>query len=162
MRDEVRGLSGGRKVFWMRVHRQEIIDFYNQHGAFLTMQEFNLRFDTMENFLRDAVKVDKQQKSPGQDRDKLTARMEINEATIRALASQMRRLEKGYGEFVPQVADQIARKYILPGIINGLSQMAIEASPALPESDPLTLENEADSRKLYVMETPDTTGEDLT
>ena len=47
----VKGLSGGPKQAWLRMHREEVLDFFHKHGPDDCMQRFNMRQYTLEAFL---------------------------------------------------------------------------------------------------------------
>jgi hypothetical protein len=50
MRNELQGLKGGSKQFWLRLHRKEVEDFYFLHGPEDTMAEFNMKQATLVRF----------------------------------------------------------------------------------------------------------------
>lgn len=165
MRPDVVGLSGGAKRLYMNVHKEEILTFYAGHGLYQTMQEFNIGFETLQNFIRENV-VNNNRKSDKQltDKDKLTIRLSIAESAIREVASRTRSLESGYEKFVPAVARSIAEEWIIPGMIDGLQKRLADKSASLPEVDPLELgKSESKNHTLYVMSgDDDASGEDLT
>lgn len=49
--ERVKGLFGGSKQVWLRVHHEEVLRFYFANGANDTMQRFNMRPFTFERFL---------------------------------------------------------------------------------------------------------------
>ncbi len=51
MNPSVKGLSGGRKQMYLRVHRKEVMRFYQEHGPDATMSEYSMTQDTLGNFL---------------------------------------------------------------------------------------------------------------
>lgn len=59
MREELRGLNGGNKQFWLRTHRKEVEQYYFDSGPEATMEEFNLRQPTLERFLSRKGRDDK-------------------------------------------------------------------------------------------------------
>lgn len=54
MKAELLGLNGGKKQFWLRIHRKEVENYYYTHGAAATMKEYNLRTDTLARFFERA------------------------------------------------------------------------------------------------------------
>lgn len=46
------GLNGGRKQFWLRVHRGDVLEYLGQHGVEATKAYFQLGDATYERFLR--------------------------------------------------------------------------------------------------------------
>lgn len=47
---EVIGLAGGPKQKWLREHRQEVMAYYHEHGPNSTMDRYNMRQTTLQNF----------------------------------------------------------------------------------------------------------------
>ena len=47
----VEGLSGGDKQLWLRIHRDEVLEYYHKHGPDDCMTRFNMREYTLRNFL---------------------------------------------------------------------------------------------------------------
>lgn len=45
------GLAGGPKQKWLREHRQEVLNYYNENGPEATMQRFRMKQFTFSNFL---------------------------------------------------------------------------------------------------------------
>lgn len=48
---DVRNISGGPKQQWLRMHRDEVLDYYHKYGPDACMQRFNMRQYTLTNFL---------------------------------------------------------------------------------------------------------------
>lgn len=48
---DCRNLSGGDKQKWLRMHREEVLDYYHKYGPDACLQRFNMRQYTLEAFL---------------------------------------------------------------------------------------------------------------
>lgn len=47
----VKGLNGGKKHFWLKEHRAEVMSYYHAHGSAGVLERFNMRPETLERFL---------------------------------------------------------------------------------------------------------------
>lgn len=127
-------MSGGAKQLWLRLHRDEVMAFFEAHGEAAARERYNIRKDTTwEHFLKGRqVRVAKLTKA-----DKAIARAEIAEQGLRDVKREVRALKDQYGRFVPLLADQITRKFFIP-----LMSGKVELPPELeykPEPDPLDI-----------------------
>lgn len=50
MRPDLKGMKGGQKQFWLRVHRSEVEKYYHANGPEATMEEFCMSQATLERF----------------------------------------------------------------------------------------------------------------
>lgn len=141
MNPELIGLSGGRKRLWLNNHRDEILEYYAQHGLYGTMREFNLGFDTFQNFIRQFLNENGKSKTIDTSSVKIENRLKYVEDSIREMGIQQRRLIGDFQRFVPSVAESIAQKYIIPGIVNGLMNTIEDKSDALPEKNHLEIKD---------------------
>lgn len=126
------GLSGGSKQKWLRLHREEVLTYYELHGEVATRERYNICKDTTwQHFLNGRqVRMGKFTKA-----DKAIARAEIAEQGLRDVKREVRELKDQYGRFIPLLADQITRKFFVP-----LMSGKVELPPELeykPGPDPL-------------------------
>lgn len=140
MRTELIGMNGGRKNLWINNHKKEILEYYAEHGLYSTLIEFNLQYDTFERFLREnIIEIIEVKKPPKFKEDKLGTRMEILENSVREINSKQRKLITDFNNFVPTVADKIARR-LTRGIAAGLINTLEDDSSPLPDEDLLRLD----------------------
>lgn len=128
------GMSGGEKQLWLRLHRDEVLAFFEAHGEVATRERYNIVKDTTwEHFLKGRqVRVSKLTKA-----DRAIARAEIAEQGLRDVRHEVSELKDSYGRFVPLLADQITDKFFKP-LLSG----KIELPPELeykPKPDPLRI-----------------------
>ena len=129
------GLNGGKKQLWLRLHREEVLTYFELHGEAATRERYNIvKDDTWSRLLNPDVSRPKSKLTKA---DRAIARAEIAEQGLRELRREVRELKEQYGDFVPLVADQITRKFFIP-LVSG----SIELPPELehkPEPNPLDL-----------------------
>lgn len=128
------GLSGGSKQKWLRLHREEVLTYYEAHGEAATRERYNIRKDTTwQNFLNGRqARMTKFTKA-----DKAIARAEIAEQGLRDVRREVHELKDQYGKFIPLLADEITRKFFVP-----LMSGKVELPPELeykPKPDPLDI-----------------------
>lgn len=99
MRRELVGLNGGKKQFWLRLHRKEVEEFYFKHGPEATMKEFCLRPATLERFFD--RKGHEERATRLSENDRWVLRM-ANEG-IRDVKRHLRQLEEWKEEVQPVI-----------------------------------------------------------
>lgn len=97
MRDEVKGLKGGKKQFWLRVHRKEVENYYSAYGPEATMSEFNISADTLERFFQRKNGEINMAKLSEADRWVLT----LSQEGLRELKGRVKNLEDWQQEMIP-------------------------------------------------------------
>lgn len=137
MRREVIGLSGGKKQFWLRVHRREVENYYYAHGPEATMAEFGLLARTLDGFLARKSKDDRINRLSDNDRYVLRLSMEASRTVasrVRLLEDRVETLENWWDEEKPLF--DLGRAYLKVTMPEFLSKVEV---PALL-NDPLKLD----------------------
>jgi hypothetical protein len=133
VRAEVQGLNGGRKAFYLKQHRREILDCYYEHGLAYTLTEFNMGYIALENMLRDAVKSDPTLPAHDPEKEKLFIRLERIEIGVREVRGRQLQLEEAFNSFIPALANDIVKKLTV-GMVDGLVR-SINVPAALESTD---------------------------
>lgn len=137
MRREVQGLTGGKKQFWLRVHRREVENYLSAHGPEATMAEFGLMPRTLDGFLARKSKDDRVNRLTDNDRYVLRLSMEASRTVagrVRELEDRVEALENWWNEDKPLF--DLGRAYIKATMPELLAKVKI---PALL-NDPLRLD----------------------
>lgn len=116
------GLSGGSKQKWLRLHREEVLTYYEAHGEAATRERYNIRKDTTwQNFLNGRqARITKFTKA-----DKAIARAEITEQGLRDARRDIHELEDKFSKFVPHLANEITEKFFKP-LLTGVVELPPE------------------------------------
>ncbi len=151
---ELIGMSGGQKAMWLRLHRQEIIDFYGKHGEKATMVEY--RINKYHRYVLDALLPRNPigleftlgfQIAPEDDSTDLKKALDLAEKAIRLaqqsnarvaeVAGQVRELREQFAKFVESTSTQISKALIIP-----LLRSVVQFEGNLPqEADNLNLDS---------------------
>ena len=131
------GMKGGAKQKWLRLHRDEVITYFELHGEQATRDRYNILKD--ETWRRLLNPNTRQPKSKLTKADRAIARAEIAEEGLREVKREVGELKMQFGRFVPLVANQITEKFFVP-LLSG----KLELPPELvykPGPDPLDMTN---------------------
>lgn len=137
MTDLVKGMSGGTKQKWLRLHREEVLAYLEHFGEVATRAKYNIR--KQETWDRLLSPNTLQPKTKFTKADKAIMRAEIAEAGLREVRSEVRDLKEQYGRFVPFLADEITRKFFVP-LLSGKVELPAELEYK-PVPDPLSMAN---------------------
>lgn len=124
-------LSGGTKQKWLRLHRSEILAYYEANGEVPTRERYHIVKDTTwHNFLHKS----KPESGKLTRADKALSRAEIAEEGLREVKKE---LKEAYSRFVPFLADEIKNKFFIP-LLAGKIELPAELEYK-PAPDPLGL-----------------------
>ena len=141
MKPELKGLAGGKKQFWLRTHRSEVMAYYEAYGEASTREEFNIvKEETWQHVLNPRIV-----RSSGITKaDKAIARAEIAEAGFREVKREVRELKEQFGQFVPLLAEELNKKFFIP-LLRGKIDL-----PEAMEGEPEDLMSLADFQRKLV------------
>ena len=128
-------MKGGTKQKWLRLHRDEILAYYDANGEAATRARYNIRKDETWRRLLDPNIL--QPKTKLTKADRAIARVEIAEEGLRELRGEVKDMKQQFGRFIPYLADEITRKFFVP-----LMSGKVELPPELeykPGPDPLDI-----------------------
>jgi len=134
---ELHGAGGGTKQLWLRLHSEEVLEFYNKHGATATKSRFLLKTETLAVILGGGHS--KPFCHPFTPKDKLELRVEILNEDVRCLRQEVREAKEAFALFQQGVASQLTDKFLIP-----LLQAGIKPDKRLelkPKPDPLSLKD---------------------
>lgn len=115
------GLRGGRKRLWLKVHRSEVVAYYEIYGATKTMTAFNLNKDTLDRLLEDSGTA-----TVLSDAEKALLRAEVAEQGLRDCRRDIRELKEQYGMFTEVVSDKLTQKFFSPVLHHILGELPPE------------------------------------
>lgn len=146
---ELRGMSGGSKAMWLRLHSEVVISFYKEHGSEATREAFQIKLsDTLESLISSVKPVvpGKNWQHPGDlrwDPEYVGLVEERVREDVRELRRQVDELAESYGQFTELVAERISRGFILPLLLPLISKLADFRGrfPKLTKTDPLVLDS---------------------
>jgi hypothetical protein len=126
---EVSRLRGGPKMLWLRIHQEEVEDFYYQHGEEATLARFCLRGATLDSILAAGRHQPFVKKFTRVDRLELS--MEAYRADVQDLRADLRAMSEQFSQFQSKVTEQLMKRLVAPLI---QSAMASEEAPE-PEQE---------------------------
>lgn len=129
------GVKGGPKQKWIKEHEALILDYLSIFGAKDTMRRFNLKKTTVQRL---EIEGDRK-RLPANDKDIIIRRINDLSIHISETDKLVRELQTDYGQFVPEVADNIKHKFLEPLIRTVISLPPGYDAPEIP--DPLKIED---------------------
>lgn len=129
MRTDVVGLKGGAKQLWLKLHKREVLDYYLLHDIAATCEEFNMGILTVQDMIKNSGEELFEKPVPPAEisNDKILIRLELVEGRTRETNGLVRQLQEDYNNFIPSVAEQVARGYLIPAIVKGLKTIKLPA-----------------------------------
>jgi hypothetical protein len=109
---EVCGLKGGSKMLWLRCHREEVEDFYYEHGEAATKLRYELKGETLDAILKGGRHTPIVNKFTRVD--KLEMSMEAYREDVKCLRSEVKELREAFSQFQMAVAGQLTKRILLP------------------------------------------------
>jgi len=138
---ELHHLKGGPKQMWLRLHRDEILEYLDVHGEVETRRHYALARDYLLTEL-----PQRRSYQPGPDdsiRIKLVDRNEFEylHREVIELRQEVRELKRLFSMFQDNVSLQLAKKFFAP-----MLSAAIDIGPEMDlikdkDSDPLSIKN---------------------
>jgi hypothetical protein len=108
---ELEGVRGGSKQLFIKLHREEILEYYGKHGPEATRNRFMLKTETLEDIIVNERNTD----ATGITRlDKIETRLEIFAEDNRCLREDNTEFKELFFRFQEAVASQVAHKILLP------------------------------------------------
>ncbi len=100
----LKGLKGGQKSHYLRLHRTEILNYAREHGEVAARNRYNIKRDMVWERL-----VNRPSRHPEKFSkvDRAILRVEIAEEAVRELRADVSDLKTEYSRFVELVADQV-------------------------------------------------------
>lgn len=126
MDPEIVGLSGGKKERWLRLHRTEVLDYYDKHGFEDTRRQYCMKFETLERFIDGCRQV---QLTPVTKADTALAQVEILRHDVHELSNKITFMAGQYSEFTGYVAGTLARR------MEPIIRESLSGAPSLPSAD---------------------------
>jgi hypothetical protein len=126
-------LSGGKKQMWLRQHRDEVLEFYDKHGAEATKEQYNLLPSTLDSILKDKPKPFTGRFSR---QDELQLRLNMTNAEMVTLRTEVRELKELFLSFQDSVSEQLKQKFLLPLLQAGIrvdSNLQLKPQPDVLE-----------------------------
>lgn len=123
---ELTCLRGGQKNLWLRLHSEDIINYFVRHGRELTKQQFRITKDfALDSILEgggasDIPQFGKLDKVEIEKLDKVESQLEINTENVRDLRGEVRELREIFGLFEQSVGKQLIEKFFLPLLRRGI------------------------------------------
>jgi hypothetical protein len=138
MREDLKGLKGGLKQHWLRMHRPEVTEFLNKNGRESALVEYNLRPATLDRFLENIDKYIKLDKFSEADRMVLR----LSQEKDRELAGRIRKLEEEMAEARPAIS---VVKALIAAASPTLETARLEVGRTPTPDDPLRITNLVES-----------------
>lgn len=153
--DEAKPMSGGQKRMWLRIHRDEVLDFFEMYGEEATRVKYSLvkhgKWDDSLASLLKGSRVPFTGFGRADGRvdglsDGLEIRIQIAESVGQDLRVEVRELKEAFGNFQDTVSEQLRKSFLLP-----LLQALIKLNPSFephPELDAFRLDMFAEPPKM--------------
>jgi len=122
-------LKGGARQLWLRLHRERIVEYYEEYGQGATEWYFKIGTQALQKVLDDTLP--KPFNIPVTRTDELELRVSCLHDEVRTLRSEVAETKKAFASFQGQVAGQIMRKFLIP-----LLQQGIELDETLYDANP--------------------------
>lgn len=140
---ELRTLRGGAKSMWLRIHRQEVIEYASLNGIFAARLKYGITNDRVieDLYLRRGNPRSSSETKPvpyNKEYDPLFAKpverpeFEYLHQDVISLRKEVRELKRIFSLFQESVADSLAKKLMIP---------MLEQTIELPEGMDLKLDN---------------------
>jgi hypothetical protein len=104
--------NGGRKQQKLRLHRDEILNFFNEYGPAATMVRYGLMADTLDRLVSRSGNPPARQHLHDLERVSLLA--ELARAESRSTRLEVESLKREYKEFTSLVAQQVGSAILAP------------------------------------------------
>jgi len=124
---ELHGMNGGRKAFYLRAHSAEILDYLQEHGEVETRRHYGINRDDVIKEIEEHWGLNERNK-PLSANAKLRLQMNIMEADIKDLKSELHQIKELFFTFREGVGEQLTQKFFIP-----LLKSAIKLDPKLEE-----------------------------
>ncbi len=116
---EVTELTGGQKMQWLRIHREDVETYFYEHGEEATLNRFCLKGETLDAVLqggRHKPFVNKFTRV-----DKLEMSMDGYRSDVQDLRKEVKELRGAFNQFQSEVAGQLMKKLLLPLVQNAIN-----------------------------------------
>ena len=133
--DELATLKGGKKRMWLELHKDLVLQFYEEFGEDTTRQLFHLQKITLDSFLTYAGN-DKLRR-PLSKVDRVMSENKILKAQYLELSQKVQSLEELFGRFQQSVGEQLISNFFMPLLQAGFR---VDADLNLKHEDKLSLE----------------------
>lgn len=116
------GLRGGQKAMWLRLHHQEVLDYYQTNGVEATKREFHIFKDTtMDALLNDmGYSYQPYRGKPLDKPGELELRVQICLADNSELRQEIGELRQQFADFQQEVSEQLIDKFFKPLLQAGI------------------------------------------
>ena len=127
-------LNGGGLIIWLRLHRDEVIGYFESNGLTATLEKYNISQPTFERLV-EGTGVYKNHKGLSKA-ERAYHMAEVAIASNSDLRREIRELKEAYGQLVELIAGKLTAK-----MIEGLRNIDINVPPELEykDEDPLQL-----------------------
>jgi len=118
--NEVAELRGGEKAMWLRIHHEDVEDYFYQHGEAATLSRFCLKGETLDAVLkggRGMPFVNKFTKV-----EKLELSMDAYRCDTQDLRKEVKDMHQEFGQFQATVADKLLNRLINPLLQNAMTE----------------------------------------
>lgn len=127
--EELRGMPGNKKGFWLNTHREEVLSYLEEHGDIETRRHFGIaKAETLDN-LKSRWFVGERNKE-FTHKDALEGRMLVLEIAIEDLHKEINELKQLFFSFREGVGEQLTNKFFVP-----LLKAAIKLDPKLEKPE---------------------------
>ena len=138
---ELHGLKGGEKRMWLKIHRDEVLQYLDEHGEEATRRRYALARDYLLSELQQRDSY-----HPGPDDGIRIKPVDRNEfeylhSQVIELRHEVSELKRLFSMFSDNVSLSLAKKFIAP-----MLSAAIDVGPGMDlikdkDSDPLNVQN---------------------
>ena len=122
---ELWGMNGGQKAFWLRTHREDVLGYLESHDEDETRRHFGIAREYDFEALRKCWDFEAWHKVPTK-LEKLETLIKIQQEDIIQQRKEIRELKQLFFTFRESVSDQLTAKFFLP-----LMKAAIRLEPEL-------------------------------
>ncbi len=113
---ELRDLRGGEKRMWLRIHRDEVLEYLEDHGEEATKEKYHLKHDTLDRVIRPEGG-----NYPRFTRyDRLEMKVNMAKAKVDDLTGEVRELKEQFAKFQESVGEQLKQSFLLPLLRAGI------------------------------------------
>lgn len=114
---ELGDLRGGEKRMWLRLHRDEVLEYLEEHGEEATKEKYHLvKDETLDRVIRPEGGH-----YPRFTRyDRLEMKVNMAKAGLEDLTGEVRGLREQFGKFQESVGEQLKQSFLLPLLRAGI------------------------------------------